>query len=125
MSERHLDRCQLLLTQLLFEREAAGGDLSEDEEWRYVALLDEIWGNSTRVSKSNWNERFAVARASRRRARPGGSRADGRVRARCREDPHSAYAMAHRVFWQQPSMKDQYRSVPPCRRDMAVRAPRS
>jgi hypothetical protein len=31
-----------LLSQFLPEREAAGGDLSEEEESRYVALLDEV-----------------------------------------------------------------------------------
>jgi hypothetical protein len=43
MNDQPLDRYRILLTQLLFEREAAGGDLSEDEESRYVALLDELW----------------------------------------------------------------------------------
>jgi hypothetical protein len=31
------------LSQLLFEREAAGRDLSEEEESRFVALVDELW----------------------------------------------------------------------------------
>jgi hypothetical protein len=43
MNAPPLDRYRVLLTQLLFEREAAGGDLSEDEESRYVALLDDVW----------------------------------------------------------------------------------
>lgn len=43
MSSQPLDRYRVLLTQLLFERAAAGGELSEDEESRYVASLDELW----------------------------------------------------------------------------------
>jgi hypothetical protein len=43
MSSQPLDRYRVLLTQLLFERAAAGGELPEDEESRYVALLDELW----------------------------------------------------------------------------------
>ena len=38
-----LERYRILLSQLLFEREAAGGDLSEEEESRFVASLDELW----------------------------------------------------------------------------------
>ncbi len=38
-----LDRYRALLTELLFEREAAGGDLSEEEESYYVARLDTLW----------------------------------------------------------------------------------
>jgi hypothetical protein len=38
-----VNRYRMLLTQLLFEREAAGGDLPEEEESRYVELLDEVW----------------------------------------------------------------------------------
>jgi len=36
-------RYRILLARLLFEREAAGGELAEDEESRFVALLDEVW----------------------------------------------------------------------------------
>jgi hypothetical protein len=43
MNHQPLDRYRVLLTQLLFERAAAGGDLPEDEESRYVALLDALW----------------------------------------------------------------------------------
>jgi len=43
MNAPPLERYRLLLTQLLFEREAAGGDLPEEEESRYVELLDEVW----------------------------------------------------------------------------------
>ena len=43
MTEQPLKRYRLLLSQLLFEREAAGGDLSEEEESRHVALLDDVW----------------------------------------------------------------------------------
>lgn len=38
-----LDRYRALLTELLFEREAAGGELSEEEESHYVERLDAIW----------------------------------------------------------------------------------
>jgi hypothetical protein len=38
-----VERYRILLTQLLFEREAAGGDLPEEEESRYVEMLDEVW----------------------------------------------------------------------------------
>ncbi len=43
MKQQPLERYRILLSQLLFEREAAGGDLPEEEESRYVALLDEVW----------------------------------------------------------------------------------
>jgi hypothetical protein len=43
MSSQPLDRYRVLLKELLFERAAAGGELSEDEESRYVASLDELW----------------------------------------------------------------------------------
>jgi len=43
MREELLGRYRILLARLLFEREAAGGDLAEDEESRFVAHLDEIW----------------------------------------------------------------------------------
>jgi hypothetical protein len=43
MNGEPLARYRVLLTELLFEREAAGGDLPESDESRYVALLDEIW----------------------------------------------------------------------------------
>lgn len=42
MTERLLERYRILLAQLLFEREAAGGELPEDEESRFVAALDDI-----------------------------------------------------------------------------------
>ena len=35
------------LALLLFEREAAGGELSQDEEARHVEQLDEIWSRLT------------------------------------------------------------------------------
>lgn len=38
-----LYRYRALLTELLFEREAAGGELSEEEESHYVERLDAIW----------------------------------------------------------------------------------
>jgi hypothetical protein len=38
-----LTRYRTLLGQLLFEREAAGGELSEDEESRWVERLDGVW----------------------------------------------------------------------------------
>lgn len=38
-----LDRYRALLTELLFEREAAGGELSEEEESHYVERLDVVW----------------------------------------------------------------------------------
>ena len=43
MTPQPLDRYRLLLTELLFARAAAGGELPEDDESRYVALLDDIW----------------------------------------------------------------------------------
>jgi hypothetical protein len=43
MSSQPLDRYRVLLKELLFERAAACGELSEDEESRYVASLDELW----------------------------------------------------------------------------------
>jgi hypothetical protein len=43
MREELLGRYRILLARLLFEREAAGGDLPEDDESRFVAHLDEIW----------------------------------------------------------------------------------
>jgi hypothetical protein len=43
-----VERYRMLLTQLLFEREAAGGDLAEEEESRYVELLDEVWWRLSR-----------------------------------------------------------------------------
>jgi hypothetical protein len=43
MSEELIGRYRILLARLLFEREAAGGEFAEDEESRFVALLDEIW----------------------------------------------------------------------------------
>jgi len=43
MREELLKRYRGQLSRLLFEREAAGGELPEDEESRFVALLDEIW----------------------------------------------------------------------------------
>jgi hypothetical protein len=43
MNPQPLERYRHLLTQLLFEREAAGGELPEQEESRYVELLDEVW----------------------------------------------------------------------------------
>lgn len=42
MTERLLERYRMLLAQLLFEREAAGGDLPEEEESRFVAALDDV-----------------------------------------------------------------------------------
>lgn len=38
-----LDRYGALLTELLFEREAAGGELSEEHESHYVERLDAVW----------------------------------------------------------------------------------
>ena len=38
-----LTRYRTLLGQLLFEREAAGGELPDDEESRFVERLDEVW----------------------------------------------------------------------------------
>jgi hypothetical protein len=43
MNALPLERYRVLLSQLLFEREAAGGDLPEEEESRYVELLDNVW----------------------------------------------------------------------------------
>jgi hypothetical protein len=43
MNQQPLERYRILLSQLLFEREAAGGDLPDEEESRFVALLDEVW----------------------------------------------------------------------------------
>ena len=43
MNAPPLERYRILLSQLLFEREAAGGDLPEEEESRYVELLDDVW----------------------------------------------------------------------------------
>jgi hypothetical protein len=43
MNPPPVERYRVLLTQLLFEREAAGGDLPEEAESRYVELLDEVW----------------------------------------------------------------------------------
>lgn len=36
-------RYRTLLTELLFEREAAGGELPDNEESLFVERLDEIW----------------------------------------------------------------------------------
>jgi hypothetical protein len=36
-------RYRQLLSQLLFEREAAGGELLEDEEFMFVERLDQLW----------------------------------------------------------------------------------
>ena len=43
MNSEAFDRYRGLLTELLFEREAAGGELSEEDESRYVERLDELW----------------------------------------------------------------------------------
>jgi hypothetical protein len=42
MSES-INRYRALLTELLFEREAAGGELSQLEESLFVERLDQIW----------------------------------------------------------------------------------
>jgi hypothetical protein len=42
MSES-MNRYRALLTELLFEREAAGGELSQLEESLFVERLDQIW----------------------------------------------------------------------------------
>lgn len=42
-----LDRYRSLLTELLFEREAAGGELSEEDESHYVERLDTVWHGLT------------------------------------------------------------------------------
>jgi hypothetical protein len=42
MSES-LNQYRALLTQLLFDREAAGGELPEEEESMYVERLDRLW----------------------------------------------------------------------------------
>lgn len=47
MTPQPIDRYRVLLTELLFERAAAGGELPEDEESRYVASLDELWWQLT------------------------------------------------------------------------------
>jgi hypothetical protein len=43
MNRQPVERYRALLTQLLVEREAAGGELSEEAESRLVPLLDEVW----------------------------------------------------------------------------------
>ena len=43
MNDQPLNRYRILMSRLLFERAAAGGELREDEESSYVALLDEVW----------------------------------------------------------------------------------
>lgn len=43
MSSETFDRYRALLMQLLLDREAAGGELSEEDEARYVERLDELW----------------------------------------------------------------------------------
>ena len=43
MSTDRLEQYRALLGQLLFEREAAGGELPEDDESRFVERLDEVW----------------------------------------------------------------------------------
>jgi hypothetical protein len=47
MSAEAQARYRTLLATLLFEREAAGGDLPESDEAKFVALLDEIWWQLT------------------------------------------------------------------------------
>ncbi len=42
MSES-LNQYRALLTQLLFDREAAGGELPDEEESMYVERLDRLW----------------------------------------------------------------------------------
>ena len=43
MNQQPLERYRVLLAQLMFERAAAGGELPEAEESRFVTLLDELW----------------------------------------------------------------------------------
>lgn len=43
MSTEHLDAYRAIFCQLLFEREAAGGDLSEEQESLFVERLDALW----------------------------------------------------------------------------------
>lgn len=43
MTQQTLERYRALLAQLVFERAAAGGELPEAEESRFVTLLDELW----------------------------------------------------------------------------------
>ena len=51
MSTETQVRYRTLLTTLLFEREAAGGDLPESDEAKFVALLDEVWWQLTRAEQ--------------------------------------------------------------------------
>jgi hypothetical protein len=51
MSAEAQARYRTLLTTLLFEREAAGGDLPESDEAKFVALLDEVWWQLTRAEQ--------------------------------------------------------------------------
>ncbi len=43
MSTGVAKRYRALLTELLFEREAAGGELPEEAESHFVERLDEVW----------------------------------------------------------------------------------
>ncbi|MBN1605368.1 MAG: hypothetical protein JW940_01985 [Polyangiaceae bacterium] len=47
MSAEAQARYRILLSTLLFEREAAGGDLPESDEAKFVGLLDEVWWQLT------------------------------------------------------------------------------
>lgn len=59
MSAAPLVRYRTLLTLLLFEREAAGGDLPEAEEARFVALLDEVWWQLSRAEQESIDRELA------------------------------------------------------------------
>lgn len=48
-----------LLSRLLFEREAAGGELSEDEESMFVERLDRLWWQLSAAEQDSIDQELA------------------------------------------------------------------
>ena len=65
-----LSEYRTLLTELLFEREAAGGELPEEEESSYVARLDAIWWRLTPDEQTQMDEELARSPAQTVREEP-------------------------------------------------------
>jgi hypothetical protein len=60
MSES-MNRYRALLTELLFEREAAGGELSQLEESLFVERLDQVWWQLSSAEQDIVDEELARA----------------------------------------------------------------
>jgi hypothetical protein len=62
MREKLLAHYRSLLSRLMFEREAAGGELAQDEESRFVALLDEIWWQLDPIEQASIDQELSESR---------------------------------------------------------------